>query len=80
VNIGIGRAMTRTLAAMIEIHHESTLSFARRRQLLLNVGVMRGIGGNRILFATAGRDIVSEDDVRHFYMGIGIKFLFTPGS
>jgi hypothetical protein len=40
-SVGIGRAIRRTYAAMIEVRSESTFDFSRDRLVMINGGIIR---------------------------------------
>jgi hypothetical protein len=75
--IGVGRAMTRKVAAMVELRTESTLDLRRNRLAVVNAGVMRGVR-TIIVYAQAGRSLFSDDGSKHAYIGVGVKLLVKP--
>jgi hypothetical protein len=78
LGVGIGRAVTRYLAAMGEVRAESAFDLKRQRLAVVNFGVMRHIRNNIILYANVGRSIVSDESFAHTYAGVGVKFLLIP--
>ena len=78
LGFGFGRAITRYLAAMVEIRAESAFDFKRERLVVVNFGVMRRLRDNMILYANVGRSIFSDDVFAHTYIGVGVKFLLMP--
>ena len=78
LGVGFGRAITRYLAGMAEIRGESAFDFKHDRLLVLNVGAMRRLRDNVILYANVGRSVFSDEVPSHTYVGMGIKFLLTP--
>jgi hypothetical protein len=77
---GFGRAITRHTAAMAEIRYTSTFDLRRERLLVVNSGLMRRIRDNVVLYANVGRRVFSDEDIRHIYVGVGVKFLLTPNE
>ena len=65
------------MAAMGEIRVESAFDFKRDRLVVANVGLMRSLRNNVILYANAGHSIYSDDGLGHLYVGGGAKFLLT---
>ena len=78
LGFGFGRAITRYLAAMVEIRAESAFDFKRDRLIVVNFGVMRRVRDNVILYANVGRSIFSDEGSEHTYVGVGVKFLLMP--
>jgi len=78
LGFGLGRAITRYLAAMGEVRAESTFDFKRQRLVVVNFGVMRRIRNNMFLYANVGRSVFSDDGLTHTYAGVGVKFLLAP--
>ena len=75
LGIGFGRALTRKLAAMIELRSESSLDFKSDRLVYVNAGVLHGVRG-AILYANLGRSLLADDPhSAHTYAGFGIKAL-----
>jgi hypothetical protein len=73
--IAVGRALTRKVAAMIELRTESTLDFKSDRLVYVNAGVLHGVR-NLILYANLGRSLLADDThTAHTYAGFGIKAL-----
>ena len=77
LGVGIGRALTRRLAAMVEVSGESRFAGASDGLMFLNVGVIRGVH-DVILYAKWGHSLFSSDGVSHDYIGGGIKLLIQP--
>ena len=77
--VGFGRAMRRKLAAMVEVHAESTFDLRRDRLVTLNGGVIRGVG-RYLVYANVGRSLFSDDGVGHTFVGLGLKVLLTPSA
>ena len=77
--VGLGRALTRRLAAMIELSGESSFAAGSDRLMYFNVGVIRGVH-NIILYAKWGHSLRSSDGVSHSYIGGGVKLLIQPGK
>jgi hypothetical protein len=75
LGLGIGRAITRKVAAMIEAHAESAFNFKRDRLVLLNVGLIHGVR-NIIVYAQLGRSLFSGDS--HTSVSVGMKLLTQP--
>jgi hypothetical protein len=71
---GVGRAITRELAAMLEVRAESTFDLNRERLVVLNGGVIRGVR-NVVVYAQLGRTLFSDDGFAHTYLGVGVKVL-----
>jgi hypothetical protein len=78
LGFGFGRAITRYMAAMAEIRLESAFDFKRDRLIVVNVGLMRRLRDNVILYANVGHSIFSDDVSGHTYVGVGVKFLLMP--
>ena len=72
--VGFGRAITRRMSAMMEIHGESAFTDGSSRLMLLNIGIMRGIH-NVILYGKLGHTLASSDGESHTYLGAGMKLL-----
>ena len=72
--VGFGRALTRKVAAMVEVRGESAFHSAGDRLVFLNVGLMRSIG-DTVVYAKVGHSVASNDDVSHIYLGAGLKVL-----
>jgi len=72
--IGVGRALTRKLAAMIELRTESSLDFKSDRLVDVNAGVLHGVR-NVILYANLGRSLFADTHTAHTYAGFGLKAL-----
>jgi hypothetical protein len=80
LGFGFGRAITRHTAAMAEIRYTSTFDLRRERLLVVNSGLMRRIRDNVVLYANVGRSFFADEGIRHIYVGVGVKFLLTPGE
>lgn len=78
VGLGFGRAITRHVAAMGDIHFESAFDLRHERLATMNFGIMRRLGDNVVLYAKIGRSIFSDDASGHTYVGVGIKFKPAP--
>jgi hypothetical protein len=72
--VGIGRAFTRKVAAMIELRDESALDFTSNHLLFLNVGFIHGVR-KVIVYAQAGHSLFSDDGSGHTYLGLGMKLM-----
>jgi hypothetical protein len=77
--VAFGRAMRRKLAAMVEVHAESTFDLERDRLVTLNGGLIRGLG-RYIVYGNVGHSLFSDDGVGHTYVGFGLKVLLTPSA
>jgi len=76
LGIGIGRALRRKIAAMIEVRNESAVDFTGNHLMFLNVGLMHGL--TRVLVYTQlGHTLYSDDGVGHGYIGVGMKFMLN---
>ena len=75
--VGFGRALTRKVAAMIELRTESSVDFKNDRLVFMNGGLIHGVR-NIILYANAGASVFSDDGFSHAYAGFGIKVLIDP--
>jgi len=71
---GIGRAVTRKVGAMIEVHDESSLDLRNLHLLFINAGVIHGVR-NIITYANIGHSLRADDDHGHTYAGFGVKLL-----
>jgi hypothetical protein len=78
LGFGFGRAITRHTAAMVEVRYTSTLDLQRERRLAVNYGLMRRIRDNVVLYVNVGRSVLSDEGIRHNYVGVGVKFLLRP--
>ncbi len=76
ISAGFGRAFTRKVAMMIDLHNESSADFKNNHLLLLNVGMIHGVRGI-ILYAKAGHSLFSDDGVGHTQLGVGLKFMLN---
>ena len=73
--VGLGRAFTRKVAAMIELRSESSLDFKSDRLVYVNAGVLHGVR-NVVLYANLGRSLFADDtNTAHTYAGFGMKAL-----
>jgi len=73
--VGFGRAITRKLAAMIEVRGESAFTPEADHEVYLNVGVVRGIR-NAVFYANWGHSVTTSDRVSHNQLGFGTKLVF----
>ena len=80
LGFGFGRAITRHTAAMAEIRFTSTFDLQRERLLVVNSGLMYRIRDNVALYANVGRNVFSDEGIRHIYVGVGVKFLLMPNN
>src|SRR6202158_5694252 len=80
LGFGFGRAITRHTAAMAEIRLTSMFDLQRERLLVVNSGLMRRIRDNVVLYAHVGRNVFSDEGIRHIYVGVGVKFLLMPND
>lgn len=78
LSFGFGRAITRYMAAMGEVHLTSTLDLQRERLLVVNFGLMRHVRDNIVVYAKLGRSVFSDEVFGHTYVGVGVKFELTP--
>jgi len=78
-SVAFGRAITRKLAAMVEVRGESAFEAGGDRLVFLNVGLIRGIR-NVVVYAKVGHGLASSDDASHTYIGVGMKLLIQRGS
>ena len=72
--VGFGRALTRKVAAMIELRTESSLDFKDDRLVFINAGIIHGVR-NIVVYFNGGHSVLSGDGRGHTYAGIGIKLL-----
>jgi hypothetical protein len=77
--VGFGRAIRRKYAAMVEVRAESTFDLKRDRLVILNGGLIHGVG-NVVLYAKFGRSLFSDDGFAHTYVGVGMKVLIAPST
>ena len=77
--VGLGLAVTRKFAAMVELHGESRFDLAHDRLLTANVGLMRAVG-HAIVYANVGHSLFSDDGLGHTYVGGGVKVLIKPDA
>ena len=73
----VGRALTRKVAAMIELRAESSRDFKSDRLVFVNGGFVHGVR-NVILYFNLGHSIFSDDGFGHSYAGAGMKMLLDP--
>jgi hypothetical protein len=59
---------------MAEMRFTSTFDLRRERLLVVNSGLMRRIRDNVVLYANVGRSVLSDEGIRHIYLGVGVKF------
>ena len=71
---GLGRALTRKVAGMIELRSESSLDFTSDRLLYVNAGLIHGVR-NLVVYFDAGHSLFADDGLSHVYAGIGVKLL-----
>ena len=76
LGIGIGRALRRKIAAMIEVRDESALDFTRNHLMFLNVGVMHGLT-SVLVFTQMGHSLYSDDGFGHAYIAVGMKLMLN---
>jgi hypothetical protein len=74
---GFGRALTRKVAAMIELRTESNLTFQSDRLLYFDVGVIHGVR-NLVVYGNVGHSLFADDGVAHTYAGFGVKMMIDP--
>lgn len=72
--IAVGRALTRKVAAMLELRAESSVDWRDDRLLYINGGVIHGVR-NLVVYGNVGRSLFAEDGMSHFYAGVGVKLL-----
>jgi hypothetical protein len=77
--VGFGRALTRKVAAMIELRIRSSLDFKDDRLVFVNGGFIHGVR-NIVVYANAGHSVLSDDGLGHTYAGVGIKLLIDPNK
>jgi hypothetical protein len=77
--VAFGRALTRKVAAMIELRTESSVDFKSDRLVFVNAGLIHGVR-NVIVYANLGHSIYSDDGQGHTYAGVGMKVLLDPGK
>jgi hypothetical protein len=73
-SVGVGRAFTRKVAAMVELRDESSLDLKKNHLLFLNAGMIHGVR-RVIVYTLVGHSLSSDDGVGHTYLGIGMKFM-----
>ena len=76
--VGLGLAVTRQFAAMVELHSESRFDLAHDRLLDVNIGLMRAVGHTVALYTNVGHSLFSDDGLEHTYAGVGVKVLIKP--
>jgi hypothetical protein len=74
---GFGRALTRKVAAMIEIRTESSLAFQTNRLVYLDAGLIHGVR-NVVVYGNIGHSLFADDGVSHTYAGFGMKLMIDP--
>jgi hypothetical protein len=74
VGVGLGRAFTRKVAAMIELRTESSLDVQSDRLVYVNAGLLHGVRGI-VLYANVGHSLFADDGMAHAYAGFGMKVL-----
>jgi hypothetical protein len=79
VSLAFGRAVTRKLAAMVEIRGESALTPGAHRLMFVNAGAMRTVG-HVLVYGNWGESLASGDEITHSYLGVGMKMLVRPGD
>jgi len=72
--IGFGRALTRKVAAMVELRTESALDFKDDRLVFVNAGFIHGVR-HILVYINAGHSLFADDGLGHTYAGAGIKLL-----
>jgi hypothetical protein len=77
VGVAFGRALTRKVAAMIELRGEASADFRRDRLLSVNAGVIHGVHGI-VYYFNLGHSLFADDGLSHGYAGIGLKLLIEP--
>lgn len=77
--LGVGRALRRKYAAMVEVRAESTFDLKRDRLVMLNGGLIQGVG-KVVFYAKLGRSLFSDDGFAHSFVGVGMKLLITPST
>jgi hypothetical protein len=75
--VALGRALTRKVAAMVELRTESSLDFKSDRLVFVNVGVIHGVR-NVIVYGNLGHSLFTDDGFGHTYAGVGLKVLIDP--
>jgi len=74
VSLAFGRAVTRKLAAMVEIRGESALTPGSHRLMFVNAGATRSVG-HVVVYGNWGESLASNDDIAHSYFGAGVKMM-----
>jgi len=74
VGVAFGRALTRKVAAMVELRAEASVDFRRDRLVFVNAGLIHGVR-HVIIYANLGHSVFADDRLAHFYAGGGTKFL-----
>lgn len=77
IGLGFGRALTRKVAAMVEIRGESAVGHKSDRLLYVNAGVIHGVR-NVVVYFNVGHSLFADDGLSHVYAGIGLKLLIDP--
>ena len=75
--VAFGRALTRKVAAMIELRTHSSLDLKDDRLFYVNGGFIHGVR-NVIFYFNLGHSLFSDDGFGHTYAGVGIKTVFDP--
>jgi hypothetical protein len=79
-SVGVGRAITRKVAAMLEVRSAESLDFKTDRLVVVNAGVIHGVR-NIVVYANLGHSVFSDDGHGHTFVGTGIKvFRRAPGA
>ena len=76
---GFGRALTRKVAAMIELRTESSLAFQSDRLVYIDVGLIHGVR-NIVVYGNVGHSLFADDGVSHTYAGFGMKLMIDPAK
>ena len=63
---------------MTEARFESAFEPDRERLAAVNVGIMRGVGEELVVFGMMGRSVWSNDGTAHTFVGLGLKVLVHP--
>jgi hypothetical protein len=77
LGVAFGRALTRKVAAMIELRAEASRDFKSDRLIFVNGGIIHGVH-NVILYVNFGHSLFSDDGFSHAYAGVGMKMLLDP--
>ena len=79
ISVAFGRAVTRKLAAMVELRGESALTPGAHRLMFVNVGAARSVR-DVVVYGNWGESLRSADDVTHSYFGMGMKVMVRPAQ